>query len=85
MTRSNTPIREYPLLNNIDPQISASVSFTKWEAAVAAGATLDELKKLHAGVYPNAFIAKLIAWHNMHELVEANADDAVARDMKRNR
>ena len=48
----------------------------EFEAAVAAGATLDELLRLEQ--YPKRFRAKLIAWFGYHRLVELHAQDASA-------
>jgi len=48
-----------------------------WEAAVAAGATLDELARLDQ--YPVQFQALLVAWHQKHMLVELHTADAVNR------
>lgn len=59
------------------------MSFPLWEAATAAGASLDELEKLEDGGYPVWFQAKLIAWHQLHRIVEQNKQDAVSRVMER--
>lgn len=59
------------------------MSFPLWEAATAAGASLDELEKLEGGGYPVRFQAKLVAWHWLHQLVEQNKQDAVNRVMER--
>jgi hypothetical protein len=60
----------------VDPHISYSVHFSLWEAAIAAGATLDELARLED--YPKKFRAKLIAWHGFHKLTELHSQDAAA-------
>jgi hypothetical protein len=52
------------------------VHFSLWEAAIAAGATLDELARLED--YPKKFRAKLIAWHGFHKLTELHSQDAAA-------
>jgi hypothetical protein len=54
-----------------------------WEAAIAAGSTLDELEKLSRGGYPRQFEAKLIAWHQQHKIVSMHEQDAVARAVER--
>ena len=54
-----------------------------WEAAVAAGATLDELCRLDDGGYPKRFLVKLLAWKQMRDLVRIHSEDAVARVAKR--
>jgi len=59
------------------------MSFPLWEAATAAGASLDELEKLESGGYATWFQAKLVAWHQLHQIVEQNKQDAVSRVMER--
>lgn len=58
------------------------MAFAEWEAAIAAGATLDELYKWETGGYPKPFRARVIAWHNLHNLVEAHKNDAAAEKVK---
>lgn len=55
--------------------------FSEWEAAIAAGATLDELQRLEQ--YPKMFRAKLIAWYSAHRSIENNVQDAVNQQMKK--
>ena len=55
--------------------------FLEWEAAVAAGATVDELFRLEQ--YPTAFRAKLIAWFGAHNQVRMHQEDAAREKMKR--
>jgi hypothetical protein len=59
------------------------MGFAEWEAAIAAGATLDELYKWDSGGYTRTFKSKVIAWHNMHSLVELHKSDAAERAAKR--
>jgi hypothetical protein len=59
------------------------MGYNEWEAIIAAGATLDELQKWDAGGYPISFKAKVIAWYNLHKLVELHASDAVSRETER--
>lgn len=54
-----------------------TLSFPLWEAAIAAGATLDELQRLDD--YPKVFLAKLIAWHQKHRIVRMHEQDAATR------
>ena len=54
-------------------------SFPLWDAAIAAGATLDELEKLDEGGYSRALQIKLLAWHEMSRLVSMHVEDARAR------
>lgn len=50
--------------------------FAEWEAAIAAGATLEELNRLEAGYYPTIFRARLIAWKKLHDLVLLHSEAA---------
>lgn len=52
------------------------MSYKIWEAAVAAGATLDQLEKLEDGGYKHAFLAKLVAWYNMKNLIDVHTNEA---------
>jgi hypothetical protein len=52
------------------------MSFRIWEAAIAAGASLDELVRLESGEYSGAFLAKLVAWYNMTNLITIHSEDA---------
>jgi hypothetical protein len=61
----------------VDTGISYSTGFGEWESAIAAGATLDELYKWESNKYPLWFKAKVVAWHNMHVMVELHSSDAV--------
>ena len=54
-----------------------TLTFPLWEAAIAAGATLDELSRLDD--YPKRFLAKLIAWWEKHRIVRMHEQDAAAR------
>lgn len=63
----------------MDTGISYSMGYSEWEAAIAAGATLDELVKWDKGLYPGNFKAKVVAWYNLHNTIELHANDAVAR------
>jgi hypothetical protein len=73
------PIREISVRDAVDPRIGYSVSFGEWEAAHAAG--LD-LWKWEQGEYPRWFRTRVIAWHNMHSLIELHKQDALSRSMK---
>ena len=76
MRRRGERIEDVGVRDAIDPQISYSVHFSEFEAAVAAGASLDELMRLEE--YPKKFRAKLIAWFGYHKMVEMHAQDAVS-------
>jgi hypothetical protein len=54
-----------------------------FDAAIAAGATLDELARIED--YPKQFLAKLVAWHQMSNLISAHQEDASAEKMRSKR
>ena len=60
----------------MDPHIGFSMNFLEWEAAVAAGATLDELFRWEQRKFPKPFMAKVIAWYTYHSLVKTHQEDA---------
>jgi hypothetical protein len=45
-----------------------------FDAAIAAGATLEELARIDQ--YPKPFLAKLVAWHQMSNLIKVHQEDA---------
>lgn len=58
-------------------------TFPIFDAAVAAGATLDELEKLERGEYSKQFLVVLLAWHEVKKTIELHVEDARARAMER--
>lgn len=78
--RNGDPIEDARAKNAVDPHISYSMHFSEWEAAVAAGASLDELMRLDE--YPKKFRAKLIAWHEFHKLMILHTQDAATPKAK---
>jgi hypothetical protein len=58
------------------------MSYAVWDAAIAAGATLDELKLIDEGKYPSWFLGKMIAWHISHKHIVSHGEDAVASSVK---
>jgi len=77
------PIRDAGVRFSVETGIAYGQGFSEFEAAIAAGATLDELLKWEQGLYPNQFKAKVVAWYNLHKLIELHANDAVARKQDR--
>ena len=59
------------------------MSYKIWEAAIAAGASLDEMERLEQGHYSNAFLAKLVAWYNMSEAIHMHSEEAKSDAIKR--
>lgn len=66
----------------MDTGIQTGMGFAEWEAAIAAGATLEDLHKWDTGLYPRSFKVKVIAWYNMHSLIELHKSDAIERASK---
>jgi hypothetical protein len=79
VTRNGVAIKDANVRNSVETGISYSNGFAEIEAAVSAGATLDELYKWEQNGYPLWFRAKIIAWSSLHKLIELHANDAVAR------
>ena len=83
VNRWGYPIEDLGVSGSVSTGITFdTLMFPLWEAAIAAGATLDELSKLDD--YPKKFLAKLIAWHIKHRLVRMHEQDAVTKAAKRN-
>jgi len=83
VTRHNEEIRSVNVRHQLNPGIQYSLDFAKWEAAVAAGSTLEELKKMDDNLYPKWFVARLVAWHELHNLIEMHMQDAQNTAMER--
>jgi hypothetical protein len=89
VTRHEVPISEAGLKNPrhfTDAGIKAGWRYHLWEAAIAAGATLEELQKLEDGqTFSQRFKANLIGWHRNHMEVEKHATDASIKKPKKGR
>ncbi len=59
------------------------MTYSLWDGAIAAGATLDELHKINMGMYPPKFLATIIAWHMTHQQINSHIEDAKAQKMKK--
>lgn len=82
MSRNGFPIEDVWLKDSVNTGIQyETLTFPLWEAAIAAGATLDELARLDQ--YPPRFLAKVIAWHQKHRIVKLHEQDAVQRAAER--
>lgn len=77
--RDGRNIEEVSIKGAINPGITYSQSFKEWEAAHEAG--LD-LYKWDTGAYPPFFMAKVLAWSELHNQVKMHQEDAVAKKMK---
>lgn len=78
--RDGQPIKEMGVVGAIDPHISYNQSFAEWDAATSCG--LD-LWKWESRGYPGAFMAKVIAFHNLKQAIELHVEDAKARIMRK--
>ncbi len=78
VSRYGLPIEQVAVSKSVSTGITYdSIAFPLWEAAIAAGATLDELARLDS--FPVKFQARLIAWHQKHELVAMHRQDAATK------
>lgn len=75
MTRNGEDIRTYPLKDAVASGIMNSMQFLEWEAATAAGLNLWLWEN---NGYTKAFKVKVIAWYNLHGLVQSHQSDAAA-------
>jgi hypothetical protein len=72
--RNGEPIEDVEVKSAVNPHISFSVYYSEFDAAVAAGASLDELMRLEQ--YPKRFRAELVAWYGYHKMIEMHGQDA---------
>ncbi len=78
MTRRGVPIKDLRLKRGVDPGISYSSSFGEMEAASAAGLDFFRWMLGDPKPYPNFFKAQVLAWYELHQLVAAHTQEAVA-------
>jgi hypothetical protein len=74
--RNGEPIKKLSIKGAINSGITYSQSYQVFDAAIAAGATLNELKDLVGGKYPNWFQAVLISWHDNHGAITMHQEEA---------
>jgi len=79
--RNGEPISGQRLSKGIDPGINYDQTFEGWQAAVNAGATLDELEKWDNWEYPRPFMARVIAFHRLSNKVSSFTEEAVAKSV----
>lgn len=85
MTRNGRPIDQVRLTEGVNPRINRSQKLVEWEAAIAAGATLEELYKWEQageGGYPSWFKARVIVWHLRHQQYESHVAEAQVKAAK---
>lgn len=86
MTRMGRPIEDIVLKDAVDPKISRSQKLVEWEAAIAAGATLEDLYKWEAmgeKGFPSWFKARVLVWYERHSQYEAHVSDAQIKAAKK--
>lgn len=81
MKRKGSPIEQAGIKNAVDPGITFSAHFQEWQAGTAAGLSMWQWE---TGEYPTWFKAKVMAWYELHNLVELHKRDA-AMPKKRGR
>jgi len=82
--RWGLPIDTVTVKDSVQTGISfGNLSFPLIDAAIAAGATLDELEKLERGGYPKRLLVLLLAWHEVRKAIELHVEDAKARAIER--
>ena len=77
MTVRGEDIRQAALLHPREfsrrPDIRASMEFSEWEACHAAGC---DMWRWHSNEYPREFKARVMAWHELHNLIGLHTADA---------
>jgi hypothetical protein len=58
------------------------MAFSEWQACHAAGC---DMWRWHSGEYPHDFKARVMAWHELHQLVALHAQDAVLGKQRRSK
>lgn len=90
--RHGVPIADASLRNRkafANSGITANFRFHLWEAAIEAGATLEELYLLDGGAstiewfQSKTFKVSLIAWHQGHLHMERHSQDAAIKQPKK--
>jgi hypothetical protein len=59
------------------------LEFEEIDAAIAAGATLDNLEKLLAGGYDRNFVATIVAWNRSKGMIQSHMDDYQEKKSKK--
>ena len=83
MTRYGRPVDEVRLKNQLNTGLQRSDKLMVWEAAIAAGASLDELQKIEEGKYPNWFLSRMVVWYVRHNQYQAHVSEAESDYLKK--
>lgn len=78
VTRHNEPILSVRVNHSVDPDIDYSLEFLGYQAAIAAGATLEELYKWDKGEYSHTFMGRVIARYVLNSAIISHQEDASA-------
>ena len=73
VTRFGRPIGDVRIKDAKDPHINHSIKFAEYEACVAAGLDLWQWVNRK---YPKQFMADVVAWYQLHGLVDSHRQDA---------
>jgi len=76
--RFGEKIDSYPLKGGVNTGITYSLYYEGLDAAVWAGATLDELEKWYNGGYDSKFMSVVVALYRAHEQIEIHTRQAVS-------
>lgn len=80
--KDNRPIADVQLQGGISTGITYNLSFSIWDAAIAAGAGIEDLWKLDQGLYPHSFVAKILAWHRGKIAIDNHTEAAKIKASK---
>jgi hypothetical protein len=83
VTRNGVEIFSHGVRGGVNPGISYSLYYEGVDAAIEAGATLEEVRKWVDGEYDTRFMALIIAWNRTRKVISNHTEDAVATAMKR--
>jgi len=73
--KNQIPIKNQRVKGAKSTGISFSTDYAGVDAAIAAGASLDELLKWDNGEYPGWFMARVIKWHEMSGMIDMHRGD----------
>lgn len=71
-----------PITGGVKTNITYNMSYALWDAAIAAGATMDELYRMEMGLYPPSLLAKIIAWRRGTIAIENHTEAEKAKAIK---
>jgi hypothetical protein len=78
--RNGLDIADVGVRGAISTGITYSQEFEGFEACVAAGLNIE---RWATGDYPIPFMAKIVAWYRLHNLIEIHKADAVNRKQRK--